>query len=81
MLNEDAAAARRYLKRAKSVRFIAAETADSTLRSALLRVARDYERMARARLRVGKLARTALRKPSKGSRNRKKSKSIWRAAQ
>jgi len=55
----DAATARRYRQRAREVRVIAAEAEDLGLRSALLRVARDYERLALARLRIGKLARNA----------------------
>jgi hypothetical protein len=57
--NEDAAAARRYRERAREVRAIAAEAEDLGLRSALLRVARDYTRLALARLRIGKLGRSA----------------------
>jgi hypothetical protein len=65
MLDEDASAARRYRQRAREVRAIAAETKDAGLRSTLLRVARDYERMAIARLRVGKLARAMRKSPVK----------------
>jgi len=57
--NEDLAAARRYRQRAHEVRSIAADAEDVDLRSALLRVARDYERLALARLRMDKLARSA----------------------
>jgi hypothetical protein len=56
--NEDAAAAWRYRQRAREVRAIAGEIQDPGVRSALMRVAGDYERMALGRLRVGKLARS-----------------------
>jgi hypothetical protein len=59
MQNEDAAAARRYRQRARDLRALAAGIDDPGVRFALLRVARDYERMALGRLRVGKLARSA----------------------
>ena len=70
MQNEEAAAARRYRKRAREVRAIAAETKDPNLRTTLLRVARDYERMAQARLRMGKLARASRRKLPKAPTNK-----------
>jgi len=53
-MNEDAEAARRYRNRAKEVRAIAEGTKDCEARQSLLRVARDYDRMARLRIAVGK---------------------------
>ena len=53
-MNEDAEAARRYRNRAKEVRMIAEGAKDQETRLSLLRVARDYERMARMRIVVGK---------------------------
>ena len=53
-MNEDAEAARRYRNRAKEVRAIAEGAKDRESRLSLLRVARDYERMARLRIAVGK---------------------------
>jgi hypothetical protein len=58
IVNEDAASARRYRQRAREVRAIAAEVQDATVRFALLRIARDYDRLALMRLRMGKLARS-----------------------
>ena len=51
---DDAAAARRYRKRAKEVRAIAEAVMEQKYRMILLRIAADYERMARLRVRVGK---------------------------
>ena len=51
---DDAEAAKRYRTRAKEVRAIAEAVADRRSRMTLLRVAADYERMARLRIRVGK---------------------------
>jgi len=51
---DDAATARRYLKRAKEVRAIAEAVTERKSRVILLRIAADYERMARLRVRVGK---------------------------
>jgi len=53
-MNEDAEAARRYRNRAKEVRAIARGAKDRKSRLSLFRVARDYERMARLRIAVGK---------------------------
>ncbi len=54
---DDAAAARRYRKRAKEVRAIAEALTERNSRIVLLRIAADYERMARLRIRVGKAER------------------------
>ena len=54
---DDAAAARRYRTRAKEVRTIAESVTDRKSRMILLRIAADYERMARLRIRVGKAER------------------------
>jgi len=51
---DDAAVARRYRKRAKEVRAIAETVLERKSRTILLRIATDYERMARLRVRVGK---------------------------
>ena len=51
---DDAAVARRYRKRAKEVRAIAEAVLERKSRMILLRIAADYERMARLRVRVGK---------------------------
>ena len=51
---DDAAVARRYRKRAKEVRAIAEAVLERNSRMILLRIATDYERMARLRVRVGK---------------------------
>ena len=51
---DDAAAARRYRKRATEVRAIAEAMTERNSRVILLRIAADYERMARLRVRVGK---------------------------
>ena len=51
---DDAAAARRYRKRATEVRAIAVAMTEPNSRVILLRIAADYERMARLRVRVGK---------------------------
>jgi hypothetical protein len=61
MVDEDAEAARRYRQRAREVRALAKNTEDWTTRAALFGIARDYEAMALARLRVGKLARAMKR--------------------
>jgi hypothetical protein len=53
-MNEEAAAARRYRKRAKEIRGIAEGMVDGKSRMTLLRVARDYDRLARLRIAVGK---------------------------
>jgi hypothetical protein len=66
MSDEDAAAARRYRQRAREIRAIAAEIEDDRQRADLFRIARDYERIALTRLRMGKLARASRRKPLKG---------------
>jgi hypothetical protein len=60
-MNEDAEAARRYRKRAKEVRAIAEGAKDRETRLSLLRVARDYKRMARMRIEVGKADRDSAR--------------------
>jgi len=54
---DDAAAARRYRTRAKEVRAIAEAVTERKARMILLRIAADYERMARLRIRVGKTER------------------------
>jgi hypothetical protein len=54
---DDAAAARRYRTRAKEVRAIAESISERKSRMILLRIAADYERMARLRIRVGKAER------------------------
>jgi len=54
---DDAAAARRYRTRAKEVRAIAESVTERKSRTILLRIAADYERMARLRIRVGKAER------------------------
>jgi len=54
---DDAAAARRYRTRAKEVRAIADSVTERKSRTILLRIAADYERMARLRIRVGKAER------------------------
>ena len=51
---DDAATARRYRNRAKEVRAIAESVTERKSRMTLLRIAADYERMARLRVRVGK---------------------------
>jgi hypothetical protein len=56
---DDAATARRYRKRAKEIRAIAEASAERKSRVILLRIAADYERMARLRVRVGKADRAA----------------------
>jgi len=53
-MNEDAAAARRYWRRAKEVRAIADSAEDGGSRASLLSIARDYERLARLRIEIGK---------------------------
>jgi hypothetical protein len=58
IMNEDAAAARRYRQHARGVRAIAARIQDPTIRSALGWIARDYETMAQLRVKMGKLARS-----------------------
>ena len=72
MVDEDAEAVRRYRQRAREVRTLAKGTQDLVTRHALLGIARDYEAMALARLRVGKLGRSVkpndLKRPS-GRRN------------
>ena len=60
-MNEDAEAARRYRNRAKEVRMIAEDTKDLEARQSLLCVARDYERMARLRIEIGKADRDSAR--------------------
>ena len=60
-MNEDAEAARRYRTRAKEVRMIAEDTKDLEARQSLLRVARDYNRMARLRIEIGKADRDSAR--------------------
>ena len=60
-MNEDAEAARRYRNRAKEVRMIAEDTKDVAARQSLLRAARDYERMARLRIEIGKADRDSVR--------------------
>ena len=60
-MNEDAEAARRYRNRAKEVRMIAEDTTNLETRQSLLRVARDYERMARLRIEIGKADRDSAR--------------------
>ena len=61
MVDEDAEAVRRYRRRAREVRTLAKNLEDWTTRAALLGIARDYETMALARLRVGKFARATRR--------------------
>jgi len=51
---DDTATARRYRMRAKEVRAIAEAIADRRSRMILRRVAADYERLARLRIRIGK---------------------------
>jgi hypothetical protein len=58
IVNEDAAAVRRYRQHARKIRGIAAKAEEPGVRSALLWIVRDYERMAVVRLRIGKLARS-----------------------
>ena len=58
-MNEDAAAARRYWRRAKEVRAIADGAEDRESRASLLSIARDYERLARLRIEIGKADRDA----------------------
>jgi hypothetical protein len=60
-MNDDAAAARRYRQRAKEVRAILQGTEDLKTRTALEGIAADYERMARARIRVGRIVRSKWR--------------------
>ena len=60
-MNEDAEAARRYRNRAKEVRAIAKGAKDREERESLLRVARDYDRMARLRIEIGKADRDSAR--------------------
>ena len=72
MVDEDADAVRRYRQRAREVRALAKNTNDWATRAALLGIARDYEVMALARVRVGKLARSMKRnglKPHGGRGN------------
>ena len=72
MVDEDADAVRRYRQRAREVRALARNTNDWAIRAALLGIARDYEAMALARVRVGKLARSMKRnglKPHGGGGN------------
>lgn len=61
MVNEDAAAARRYRQNARGVRAMATQIQDPTIRSALVWIARDYETMAQLRVKMGKLARSMRR--------------------
>jgi hypothetical protein len=58
IVNEDAAAVRRYRQHARKIRGIAAKAEEPNVRSGLLWIARDYERMAVVRLRIGKLVRS-----------------------
>ena len=53
-MRDDAATAKRYRARAKEIRAIADAVPDRRSRSILLRVAADYEKLARLRIRVGK---------------------------
>jgi len=62
MVDEDAEAVRRYRQRAREVGTLAKNVEDWTTRAALLGIARDYETMAVARLRVGKSARATRRR-------------------
>jgi hypothetical protein len=61
MVDEDAQAARRYRQRAREVRTVANTIEEVTTRSALLKIARDYDAMALTRLRVGKATRSMKR--------------------
>ena len=54
-MNEDAEAARRYRQRAKEIRAILQSTEDQEIRKALEGIASDYERLARSRIRIGRL--------------------------
>ena len=62
-MNDDAEAARRYRQRAKEIRAILESTDDREMRKALEGIAADYERLARARIRIGRLARSRLWRP------------------
>ena len=59
-MNDDAEAARRYRQRAKEIRAILQGSEDRVMRKALEGIAADYERLARARIRIGRLARSRL---------------------
>jgi len=61
MVDEDAEAVRRYRQRARDVRRLAKTIEDIATRATPQSIARDYEAMALARLRVGKLARSRKR--------------------
>ena len=61
MVDEDAQAARSYRQRARDVRIVANTIKETTTRSALLEVARDYDALALTRLRIGKAARSIQR--------------------
>ena len=63
-MNDDAEAARRYRQRAKEIRSILENTEDRVMRKALEGIAADYERLARARIRIGRLARSRLWRPA-----------------
>ena len=65
---DDAATARRYRNRAKEVRAIAESVTERKSRMTLLRIAADYERMARLRVRVGKADRVIAGTALEGSR-------------
>jgi hypothetical protein len=54
-MNDDADAAKRYRQRAKEVRAILQTTEDQEMRKALEGIASDYERLARSRIRIGRL--------------------------
>jgi hypothetical protein len=56
-MNDDAQTARRYRQRAKEIRAILRQTENEDARRMLESVAEDYERLARARIRIGRLAR------------------------
>jgi len=61
MVDEDAETVRRYRQRAREVRAIAKGTEEPAIGAALIAIARDYETMALARLRIGKQARSMKR--------------------
>jgi hypothetical protein len=63
-MNDDAEAARRYRQRAKEIRAILQSTDDRVMRKALEGIAADYERLAHARIRIGRLAKSRLWRPS-----------------
>ena len=56
-MNDDAETARRYRQRAKEIRAILRNTENEDARKMLQSVAEDYERLARARIRIGRLSR------------------------